>query len=151
LSNAYCERAGQVNPKAGGAWVQLLISGLVIYILAAGAGLAFMMYPDASRQAFGDIRRAFLQYAPQSSQPRLPELEPPAITESPTTRKPVQRPVHVRPVIRPVNGSFGVQVINVMQPESPVRNNSAVTVTIDDDQLPTDSDTHPRLSNGPAR
>ncbi len=130
MSNTYCERV----PKSGGAWLQLLVSGLVIYILAAGAGLVFIMFPDATRQVFGDIRQAIWQYTPHSSKPRLPVIDPPVVAEKPAIKRPVPRPVHVRPAALPSNGNFGVQIINATQPEPPVRSSQAVTLSIDNDR-----------------
>jgi hypothetical protein len=150
VSDAYCGRASQSKP--GGAWLQLLVSGLVVYVIAAAAGLVLVMFPDATRQVFGNIKQAILQYAPQKSKSRLPVIEPPVVAEKPSVAtKPIRRPVRVRPVPTAPKGSFGVQIINATQPESPVRNARAVMVSIDDDQPVQTASTPPRPSGTPAQ
>ncbi len=152
MSNAYCERADQVKAKAEGAWLQLLISGLVIYILAAGVGLVLITFSDGTRQVFGNLRRSILQYMPQSSKPHYPVIQPPAEIETPAPRKPAPRPARMRPIAMPAKGSFGVQIINATQPESPVHDNPAVmTVSINDEQPVQTAKAPSRPSSGPAQ
>ncbi len=134
MSNSYTEQAVRSKPKSGGVWLELLISGLVVYIVAAGAGLVLIMFPDATRRIVGDIRQAILQYTPQSSKPRLPIIEPPPVAEKSPARKAAPRPAHLRPAAMPAKRNFGVQIINATQPEPAVRTSPAVTVSIRDDQ-----------------
>ncbi len=134
MSNSYIEHAGQSNAHPGGAWLELLISGLVVYIVAAGAGLVFLIFPEATRQVFGNIKQSLMQYAPQSSRPRVPVIEPPVVAEKAAVRKPVPRPVHVRRAPMPAHGKFGVQIIDATQPEAAVRTSPAVTVSVDNGQ-----------------
>lgn len=134
MKTAYFERAGVTKGKPGSAWLEMLISGLVVYIIAAGAGLVFIMFPDATRQVFGNMRQSILQYTPRSSKPQLPVIQPAVVAEE-TPVKNVARPAaRVRPAIAPAKGHFGVRIIDAMQPESPVRTTEPVMVSVREDR-----------------
>lgn len=150
MTNAYCERAGVTKAKSGSAWLEMLISGLVVYIIAAGAGLVFIMFPDATRQIFGNIKQSFLQYAPHSSKPQLPVIQAPVTPEEPPVKNVARRPARVRPAIVPAKGRFGVQLIDASQPESPVRTTAPVTISVKEEGTAPTAKTRSRRTTPPA-